>query len=136
MRLRLLSPKGILFEGEVSSCVVPGEKGPTYFSTDTTRMLVGLLPSGVLNYASAKGGACFACFGGFARKDRDTLTVASPLMEEGSSIDAARAEESKRRAEKRLAEKKEGLDEARARASLARALTRLEVKSRSGGSQA
>lgn len=136
MKLRLLTPKGVLYEGEADSCLVPGEKGPTYFSGLTTRMLVGLSSSGVLNYASPKGVVYCSCFGGFASKDGDTLTVASPLMELGSSIDAARANESKLRAEKRLAEKQEGLDEARARASLARALTRLEVKSLSGGKQA
>ncbi len=136
MKLRLLSPKGSPFQGEVLSCLLPAEKGPTEFSSGTTRMIVSLSPAGIIQVKTEKGNRYFTCFGGVANMAGDELVVSSPLMEEGSSIDATRALESKKRAEQRLQEKNENIDQTRAKASLLRALTRLSAKSLSGGGKA
>ncbi|MEE9202739.1 MAG: ATP synthase delta/epsilon chain alpha-helix domain-containing protein, partial [Dehalococcoidia bacterium] len=47
--------------------------------------------------------------------------------ERAEEIDLARAEEARRRADERLAERKAGMDMVREEASLRRALTRLQV---------
>ncbi len=136
MKLRLLSPEGSPFQGEVLSCLLPAEKGPTEFSSGTTRMIVSLSPAGIIRVRTGKGNRYFTCFGGVANMVGDELVVSSPAIEEGSSIDASRALESKKRAQKRLEEKGENIDQARAKASLLRALTRLSAKSLSGGGKA
>ncbi len=136
MRIRLLSGKGVLYDGDALSCLIPAEKGPTYFGPSTTRMVVLLNSTGVLQLNKADSKAYFAVFGGVASMENGVLTIASPLIEEGSSIDAARAKESKERAEKRLMEKAEEIDLTRAKASLNRALTRLSVKNLSSGGNA
>lgn len=136
MKIRLVSGKGVLYDGEAISCLLPGEKGPTYFGPSTTRMIVLLDSAGVLQLDKGNSKQYFAVFGGVASMEKGILTVASPLIEEGSSIDAARAKESKERAEKRLQGKLEEIDVARAKASLSRALTRLSVKNLSSGGNA
>ncbi len=136
MKVRLMSGKGILYNGDALSCLLPAEKGPTYFGPSTTRMIVALNSDGVLQVNRENGKAYYAIFGGVASMEKGVLTIASPLIEEGSSIDAARANESKARAEKRLQEKSDEIDVARAKASLSRALTRLSVKNLSSGGNA
>lgn len=136
MRVRLLSGKGVLYDGDALSCLIPAEKGPTYFGESTTRMIVLLNSAGVLQVNKANAKTFFAVFGGVASMEGGILTIASPLIEEGSSIDAARAKESKERAEKRLMEKDEEIDLARAKASLNRALTRLSAKHLASGGNA
>ncbi len=136
MKVRLMSGKGILYDGDALSCLLPAEKGPTYFGPSTTRMIVLLNSAGVLQVNRENGKAYYAIFGGVASMEKGVLTIASPLIEEGSSIDAARANESKARAEKRLQEKSDEIDVARAKASLSRALTRLSVKNLSSGGNA
>jgi F0F1-type ATP synthase epsilon subunit len=55
------------------------------------------------------------------------------MIDEGDSIDLARAKASEARARDRLEQHQEGLDVTRAQASLARALVRIEAKQLSSG---
>ena len=133
LRVRLLSPYGVVYEGEALSLVVPALKGPTYLCADSTSLQIKLDPAGIVKLDTGKGKLYFASFSGFANVKNGEAVVSCPLLEKGSSIDAARAEESKRRAEERLQKKQEGIDLARASASLSRALVRLEVKHLTAG---
>jgi F-type H+-transporting ATPase subunit epsilon len=65
--------------------------------------------------------------GGFAEVLDNTVTVVTEAAELSEHIDAARAEQARARAEKRLTERKEAVDVARAEASLKRALLRLRI---------
>ena len=136
LHVRLLSPYGPVYEGEALSLVVPALKGPTYFCASSTSLQLKLDEAGIIKLDTGKEKLYFASFSGVACVKDGSATVSCPLLEKGSSIDAARASESKRRAEERLGKKQEGIDLARARASLSRALARLEAKHLSaGGSQ-
>ena len=133
LRVRLLSPYGTVYEGEALSLLVPGEKGPTLLAPQSTSLQIKLDPAGIIVLQTANGKLHFASFSGFASVKGGEAVVACPLLEKGEDIDAARAFESKRRAEERLRLKQEGIDLARARASLGRALIRLEAKHLSAG---
>ena len=133
LHVRLLSPSGVVYEGEAVSLLVPGLKGPTALTSSSTSLQIKLDPAGVIKVDTGKERLYFAGFSGFASVREGEAVVSCPLLEKGSSIDAARANESKRRAEERLKAKQEGVDMTRASASLSRALIRLEVKHLSSG---
>jgi F-type H+-transporting ATPase subunit epsilon len=71
-----------------------------------------------------------AISGGFIEVRPDRIIVLADAAERVEEIDVARAEEAKRRAEKRLAEHEPGVDTARAEAALRRSLIRLQVVQR------
>lgn len=133
LHLRLISPYGVVFEGDVFSLTVPALKGPTYLSSTSTSLQIKLDPAGVLKVDTGKEKLYFASFSGLVCVKNGEALVSCPLLEKGSSIDSARANESKKRAEERLRLKQDGIDLARAQASLSRALVRLEAKHLSSG---
>lgn len=133
LHLRLISPYGVIYEGNVLSLTVPALKGPTYIAATSTSLQLKLDPAGVIKVDTGKEKLYFAAFSGFASVKNGEAVVSCPLLEKGSSIDSARASESKKRAEERLRQKQEGIDLARAQASLSRAIVRLEAKHLSSG---
>ena len=70
--------------------------------------------------------------GGFAEVNNNAMTVLAESAEEAESIDFARAEEARRRAEARLAKKSDDLNHIRAEAALHRATQRLSLRSHVG----
>ena len=68
--------------------------------------------------------------GGFAEVSDNTMTVLAESAEEAESIDFARAEEARRRAEARLTKKTDDLNATRAEAALHRATQRLSLRDR------
>lgn len=133
LHLRLISPYGVVYEGNVVSLTVPALKGPTYISSSSTSLQIKLDPAGVVKVDTGKENLYFAAFSGFVSAKNGEAIVSCPLLEKGSSIDSARASESKKRAEERLLQKQDGIDLARAQASLSRAIVRLEAKHLSSG---
>lgn len=133
LRVRLLSSTGVVYEGEAKSIIVPALKGPSSLCYSTTSMQLELDPSGVITVIEETKKLYFAGFSGFASVKDGVANVICLYLEKGSDIDAARANESKKRAEERLSKKQDGIDIARAQASLSRALTRLEAKRLNAG---
>ena len=68
-----------------------------------------------------------AILGGFVEILKDKVTVLAEVAEWPGEIDRARAEQARKRAEDRLAAKKEGTDIRRAEAALKRAVARIEA---------
>mgnify|MGYP003623753669 FL=1 len=68
--------------------------------------------------------------GGFAEVSADKVTILAESAEEAETIDFARAEHARKRAEDRLAKKAEDVNAIRAEASLRRATTRLSLQGR------
>jgi F-type H+-transporting ATPase subunit epsilon len=66
--------------------------------------------------------------GGFMEVGPDKVTIIAQSAEKAESIDVARAEEAKKRAERRLQMKQEDIDFQRAELALKRAMNRLNVK--------
>lgn len=68
-----------------------------------------------------------AVFGGFLEIKDDVVNIVAPVAERAETIDVARAEAARKRAEERLASRKDGIDYDRARLALMRALIRLKT---------
>ena len=68
-----------------------------------------------------------AVFGGFLENSKNNVNIVAPLAELAETIDVARAQAAKKRAEDRLASHNKDIDMDRARLALMRALTRLKA---------
>lgn len=128
VRLQVISPDKVVFDGEC-----------TMIEYNTTEGFVGVLPGHVAMtqiiapgkltiYEEGKEKPMYAAvMSGIATIMPDNITLLTEVIEMPQEIDVERAKDAKARAEKRIADKKEGLDIARAEQAIKRANVRLEV---------
>jgi F-type H+-transporting ATPase subunit epsilon len=126
LTLRVVSPVGLIADARVASATLPGLYGdftvlPEHHDT------VAQLGAGIARYTIEGKPRYLSILGGVATVQGDRIEVCSPVCELAEEIDEKRAREAQRRAEERLAEKREDIDIARAQAALSRALLRLEA---------
>ena len=128
MRLQIISPYKIIFDGEC-----------TMLEYNTTEGYVGVLPGHIAMtqivapgklavYEDGKEKPMYAALiSGIVKIMPDLVTVLAEIIDLKENIDVDRAKESKARAEKRLADKIDDLDVARAERAITRANIRLAV---------
>lgn len=125
--LEVVTPQQAVVSEEVQMIVAPGSEGEFGVLKDHTTFLTSL-NVGTLRYKDANGQERYLFVnGGFAEVLPDKVTILAESAERRKNIDISRAEESKERAERRLAEQSDRIDNARAEASLKRALHRIRV---------
>ena len=130
MRLQIISPKRVIFDGEC-----------TMLEYNTTEGYVGVLPGHVtMTQVMAPGKLAIyqenvakptyiAAMSGISKILPDLVALLVEVAELKEEIDVERAKASKERAEKRIADNDDKLDLKRAKYALQKALTRLEVAS-------
>lgn len=128
IRLVLLSEKGIAFEGECERFVVSSYKGDMEVSPGYTPIVEMLDKEGLLKVVLPNKTMFFAIFDATLSVTRNGAFIVASNAEEASSIDLARANQAKDRAEKRLSSKQDGIDMVRSKSALNRALIRIKVK--------
>lgn len=75
MRLRIISPRGVLFEGEVQRVLLPGEKAP-FVVLRTHAPLISSLTKGKIAYTTPWGEVEeISVDGGFVEVKSDTIVV-------------------------------------------------------------
>ena len=126
IRLDIVTAEQLVFSGDVDVVIAPGIDGemailPRHAPLMTT------LQSGELRVRQEGEEFSLAVTGGFLEVRPDRVTVLADAAERAEDIDAARAEEAKRRAEERLAGRLADTDTASAEAALRRSLIRLRV---------
>ena len=128
-RLSIVTAEREVFSEEVDEVVANGVEGQLGILPHHSPLMTTLLPGELL---IKQGGEEFylAISGGFLEVRPDRIIILADTAERVEEIDIARAEEAKRRAEQRLAEKPPGVDMARAEAALRRSLLRLQVAQR------
>ena len=127
IRLIILTPHGVFLDKEVERFVVPSTKGPLEISGGYTPIIAALDECGVMKITMGKP-KYYALFQGTLKVEDGRAFVMCNEIEDGYSIDMARAIASRDRALDRIERNEEGLDVKRAKASLARALARISVK--------
>jgi len=131
IRLDVVTAERMVFSDDVEIVIAPGVQGQLGILPHHAPLMTMLEPG---ELRARKGGEELSLFisGGFLEVRPDRVIVLADAAEREEEIDAARAEEAKRRAQERLKERApEGkVDVARAEASLRRALARLEVVKR------
>jgi F-type H+-transporting ATPase subunit epsilon len=130
IRLEIITPERVIYSGEVNVVIAPGVEGQLGILPHHAP-LITMLQAGELRVRKGEEETCIAVFGGFLEIRPDRVIVLADAAERAEEIDAARAEEAKRRAEQALANRKVSqADKARAEAALRRSLVEIKVAER------
>ncbi len=126
IRLDIVTAERLTYSDDVDVVVAPGIDGemailPLHAPLMTT------LQAGELRVRKDGEEFSLVVTGGFLEVRPDRITILADAAERAEDIDAARAEEAKRRAEERLGRQLDETDLARAEAALRRSLIRLRV---------
>lgn len=130
IQLRVVTPYGNGFQGEVKRVIARGVEGDLAFMKGTAP-LVTPLAIGKMTVIFADGKKRVGNISsGYVSMKNDVLTLVSDAFEWEDEVDFARAEEAKARAEKQLRERSEQskIEIERAELALARAINRLNRK--------
>ncbi len=127
MKLDVVTAERVVYSGEVDAVVAPGTEGQLGILPHHAPLMTILQPGELL---ARKGGEeiSLAIAGGFLEVRPDHIVVLADAAERAEEIDAARAEEAKRRAEQALAAHPGAAEAARIEAALRRSLVRLKVQ--------
>jgi F-type H+-transporting ATPase subunit epsilon len=130
IRLEIVTPERVIYSDEVDAVIAPGVEGQLGILPHHAPLMTILQP-GELRVRKGEEETCIAVFGGFLEVRPDRVIVLADAAERAEEIDAARAEEAKRRAEQALANRKVSqADKARAEAALRRSLVEIKVAER------
>lgn len=125
-RLEIVTPEKKVFSEDVQFLVAPGAAGELGILPEHAP-LVTALNIGVLRVQQDEKQLKVAVSGGFMEVRNSKVTVLANTAERGDTIDLARAEAAKQRAEALLAAAGADLDVFRAELALKRALARLKA---------
>ncbi|HEY3367414.1 MAG TPA: F0F1 ATP synthase subunit epsilon [Symbiobacteriaceae bacterium] len=127
MTLQIITPERLLLKDVTTEALVApvtdGSMGILYNHAP----MVATLRVGVLRYKDGAGFRRIAVGGGFMELSGNKITVLADTAEDADTIDVHRAQEARKRAEERLAERAANVDRARAEAALKRAIARLKA---------
>jgi F-type H+-transporting ATPase subunit epsilon len=134
LHVKVVTAESSLYSGEATMVEAPGALGQLGILPHHAALLTTLKP-GTLEIKTNGTEETFFVSGGFLEVSNNTVTVLADTAEDADSIDEARAQEARRRAEERLKEVRSNTDRAEAQAALQRAINRLRVVeiSRRGG---
>jgi F-type H+-transporting ATPase subunit epsilon len=127
--LRVISPLGTAFEGQVKQATLPTPNGEITILAHHMPV-VAVLSEGEVRIPTEKGDVVIAVAGGFLDTDLNAATVLSDFAAEAQSIEVARVETARKRAEELLAEKKLKGEIALIERDLQRSLLQLKVAER------
>jgi len=127
-KTEIVTPEKIVFSEDIESLVIPAERGYLGVLAGHAPLLTTLQPGEITIKGTSKGELHYATSGGFMEVTPGKAVLLTESAEEVSQIDLARAEESKKRAQERLAPAAgKDVDKSRAKAALERALNRLKI---------
>lgn len=126
-RLEIVTPKKVVFSGEVTSFSAPGVVGGFQVLRSHAPLLSNIAIGEVKVVDSAGSETRFATSGGFVEVRENKVIMLAETAERSDEIDVPRAEAARDRARKRLKEKNAETDVDRARIALFRAMNRLKV---------
>lgn len=127
LHVEIITPDGPIYTADGAKMVVARATDGEFAVMKNHLPLAAALEVDPLRVVFEKGEEKIAVFGGFLEISDNCVNVIAPLAEKAESIDVARAEAAKKRAEERLAAKAADLDVERAQMALHRALVRLQV---------
>ena len=129
-KLEIVTPKKIVFSGDVTSFSAPGVAGGFQVLKSHAPLLSNIAIGEVKLLDKGGAEARFATSGGFVEVHEDKVVMLAETAERSGDIDVTRAEAARDRARKRLKEKAADIDIQRARLALFRAMNRLKVADR------
>jgi F-type H+-transporting ATPase subunit epsilon len=129
LKLEIVTPEAVTFSADVEMVTLPGVEGEMGIYPQHVPLMTQIAPGELL---VRKGGQeqLLAVGEGFVEITGESVSVLTDMAIAADNIDEAQAEEARRRAEARLAEKVSTEDEAAIRAALANSVAQLNVKRR------
>ncbi len=130
IKLKVVTPEKVIFDGEVDEIVVPSALGEMGILPDHEPLLAALC-CGEMKIKKGADWDHFALLGGFVEvRQGSKVKILANAAEHAEDIDEARAIEAKEKAEKLLKEKREDVSFTDASVALERSLSRLKVAQR------
>lgn len=129
IKFEIVTIERVVYSDEVDVVVAPGTEGQLAILPSHVPLMTTLQPGELMVRKDGEESYMFVS-GGFLEVMANKVTILADTAERADEIDAARAEEAKKRAEQRLESKPPDLDSARAEAALRRSMARLKVAER------
>ena len=129
-KLEIVTPKKIVFSGDVISFSAPGVMGGFQVLRSHAPLLSNIAVGEVKLVDVSGTESHYATSGGFVEVHENKVMLLAETAERSDEIDVQRAESARDRARTRLKEKAEEVDIDRARLALYRAMNRLKVADR------
>ncbi len=127
LKIDIVTAERVVYSAEADVVIAPGVEGQLGILPHHAPLMT-ILQAGELVVRKGGEEESLAISGGFLEVRPDRVIVLADQAERAEEIDIARAEEARKRAEQRLADRHApGLDAARAEAALRRAIVRLTV---------
>lgn len=129
LKLEIVTPDAKVFSADVELVTLPGAEGEMGIYPQHVPLLTQVVPGEIV---ARKGGQDFylAVGEGFVEVTADRVAVLADMAIAAENIDEAQAEEARRRAEARLAERLDDEEIATVQAALTKCLAQLRVKRR------
>ena len=129
LRLQIVTPQGIAFSDDVEIVLLRSVEGQIGILPQHTRLMTQMLPGEMMVRKNGRE-QFFAVGEGLVDVTAEQVAIATDMAIDAGSIDEAKVEEARRRAEARLRDKISDEEVASVNASLARSLAQLHVKRR------
>ena len=127
MHVEVISPDGPIFQEDGVDMVVARAEDGEFAIQKGHLPLAAALEMCVVRIKKGAEEQRVAVFGGFLENKGNNVNVVAPLAELAETIDIARAQAAKKRAEDRIQSKDSDIDMDRAKLALLRAITRLKA---------
>jgi F-type H+-transporting ATPase subunit epsilon len=129
LNLQIVTPEGIAYSDDVEMVGLRSVEGQIGIMPNHIRLMTQMMPGEMM--LRKDGQIKFLAVGeGLVEVTRDRVAILTDMAVAAETIDEAKAEEARRRAEARLQEKISAEEVASVNASLARSLAQLRVKRR------
>jgi F-type H+-transporting ATPase subunit epsilon len=129
LQLEIVTPEAKTFSDQVEMVTLPGVEGEMGIYPNHVPLMTQLVPGEIV--VRKDGQDFFLAVGdGFVEITGERVAILTDMALRVEQIDEAKAEEARRRAEARLAEKLDDADTATVQAALANSLAQLNVKRR------
>jgi F-type H+-transporting ATPase subunit epsilon len=129
LKLEIVTPEAKTYSDDVEMVTLPGVEGEMGIFPMHVALMTQIVPGEVI--ARKNGKDQFLAVGeGFAEITGDRVAILTDMAIKAENIDEAQAEEARKRAESRLAEKLDDQEAAMVSAALAHSLAQLKVKRR------
>lgn len=129
LKLEIITPEGRIYSEDVEMVTLPGGEGEMGIYPNHVPLMAQVV-AGEVAVLKDRQTIRLAVGEGFVEIMGDRVSVLTDMAIREQDIDEGRAEEARKRAEARLAEKPEGDEAALVQASLANSLAQLRLKRR------
>jgi F-type H+-transporting ATPase subunit epsilon len=129
LKLEIVTPEGTIYSEDVNMVTLPAVAGQIGVYPQHVRLITQMVPGEMIVLKDGRDNY-LAVGEGLVEVTGERVAIVTDMAVAGGSIDEAKAEEARQRAEARLREKISAEEVASVNAALARSLAQLQVKRR------